>query len=128
MIGRTYNIYKKIAEEFNKKNSYVVIALGANFIVNNFYDKIIDICNKCDLIFSNFQNRNKGLIIFYLFSFLILGLDMTSLFISMKYKKDVKTDNKTSSLFIIFPSFIEWIVTIVILFLYIKTKFNNMVK
>ena len=55
MIGRTYNIYKKIAEEFNKKNSYVVIALGANFIVNNFYDKIIDICNKCDLIFSNFQ-------------------------------------------------------------------------
>ena len=49
---------------------------------------------------------------------------MTSLFISMKYKKDVKTDNKTSSLFIIFPSFIEWIVTIVILFLYIKREQN----
>ena len=55
MIGRSYNIYKKLSNEFNKKNSLVGIALGANFIVSNFYDKIIDICNNCHFIFSNLQ-------------------------------------------------------------------------
>ena len=61
MIGRSYNIYKKLINEFNKKNSLIGIALGANFIISNFYDKIIDICK----IYKKLNHlRKKKMIIF----------------------------------------------------------------
>ena len=56
----------------------------------------------------------------YIFSFLIFAVDMTSLFFSMKYTKDIQAKKKQMPIFIIFPSFVEWIITIIIYFLFKK--------
>ena len=53
MIEQKFNMYKKISEEFNKKKSTVIFALCADFIIKKFYDKIVEIGNNSDIIFSN---------------------------------------------------------------------------
>ena len=53
MIEKKFNIYKKISEEFNKKNSTVIFALCADFIIRKYYDKVIEIANNSHIIFSN---------------------------------------------------------------------------
>ena len=52
---------------------------------------------------------------------------MTSLFFSMKYTKVIKAKKKQMSIFIIFPCFVEWIITIIIYFLF-KIKHNEVEK
>ena len=41
--------------------------------------------NQADILYYNFNKENTKMIILYSFSFLIIGIDLTSLFIAIKH-------------------------------------------
>lgn len=52
-IIEKYDIVKSLAAKFNLANKKVAFTLSATFIIDNFYDKVVEISNSSDLIFCN---------------------------------------------------------------------------
>lgn len=48
-----FDIVQFLVDTFNKENKKVAFTLSATFMVDNFYDKMLEISNKSDLIFCN---------------------------------------------------------------------------
>jgi adenosine kinase len=48
-----YEIVKFLVDEFNKAGKKVAFTLSATFMIDNFYDKMLEISNKSDIIFCN---------------------------------------------------------------------------
>lgn len=48
-----YEIVKFLVEEFNKAGKKVAFTLSATFMIENFYDKMLEISNMSDIIFCN---------------------------------------------------------------------------
>ena len=53
MIGRKFNLFKKLCLDFINNNNLIVFTLSANFIIDNYYNYVIEIGNYSDIIFSN---------------------------------------------------------------------------
>lgn len=90
---------------FKKENYFEQINLKIND----------EISKKTDLIYNDFYERNKKLIIFYFFSFLIIGIDLTLFFFAMKFERDLKIRKNKIEILISIPLMIIWILSIVIL-------------
>jgi sugar/nucleoside kinase (ribokinase family) len=54
-IKEDINILYYLIDLFKAGNKKVALTLSANFIVENYYSEIIDLANKSDLIFCNFE-------------------------------------------------------------------------
>ena len=76
------------------------------------------ILNQTDILYYNFQKDNTKMIILYCFSFLIIGIDLTSLFIAIKQHSIFDQLTKTYNYIIFIPIFIEWIISILFLIYY----------
>ena len=75
------------------------------------------ITNKTDILYNNFSKENRRMVILYIFSFFIIGVDCTSFFIAMdKYK--VFGNSKKQFWIILIPGLIEWIITLLSLIYY----------
>lgn len=48
-----FDIVKFLVNSFNQSNKKVAFTLSATFMIDNFYDKMLEISNKSDLIFCN---------------------------------------------------------------------------
>lgn len=48
-----FNIVQYLVDYFNTNNKQVAFTLSATFMIENFYDKMLEISNKSDLIFCN---------------------------------------------------------------------------
>lgn len=48
-----FEIVKFLVNEFNQANKKVAFTLSATFMIDNFYDKMLEISNKSDIIFCN---------------------------------------------------------------------------
>ena len=77
------------------------------------------ISKKTEILYNNFKKENKILIILYIFSFLIIGIDLTSLLFAItkkKYFDPKKIDEKNWT--VITPFLVEWFITILFLIYY----------
>ena len=77
-----------------------------------------EITKKTDLIYTTFYEKIKGLIIIYIFSFLILGIDLTSFIIALKNHKFLKEKKRNYTIIVCIPGFILWFLTILFLIIY----------
>jgi hypothetical protein len=107
-IQETY-FRKKIFFEFNNKN-----------ILEFFFIKT-------EKIFNKFSHKNKKMINLYIFLFLFIGLDLSTLFLAMKINNDIKNKN---DIIILSPLLCIWICSIVFYIIYIirKKKYKNKIK
>jgi adenosine kinase len=48
-----YEIIQQLYKQFNSLNKEVAFTLSATFMVENFYDRLLDVCNHSQIIFSN---------------------------------------------------------------------------
>ena len=76
------------------------------------------ILNQTDILYYNFNKENTKMIILYSFSFLIIGIDLTSLFIAIKQHSIFDKLKKKYNYIIFIPIFIEWIISILFLIYY----------
>ena len=82
------------------------------------------ILNQTDILYYNFQKDNTKMIILYCFSFLIIGIDLTSLFIAIKQHSIFDKLKKKYNYIIFIPIFIEWIISILFLIYYFNFILN----
>ena len=75
------------------------------------------ITNKTDILYNNFSKENRRMVILYIFSFFIIGVDCTSFFIAMD-KNKVFGNTKKHKWIILIPGLIEWIMTLLSLIYY----------
>lgn len=54
-IRSKYEIVKYVVEQFNKKNKKVAFTLSATFLLESFYERMLEIANKSDFVFCNFE-------------------------------------------------------------------------
>jgi adenosine kinase len=52
-IIEKFNIVQYLVKHFKESNKKIIFTLSATFIVDNFYDKVLEICNEADVIVCN---------------------------------------------------------------------------
>ncbi len=54
-VPERFDIVSFLVDYFNKHNKKVVFTLGAVFLMENYYERMLDISNKSDIIFCNIE-------------------------------------------------------------------------
>ena len=88
---------------------------------------------KTDKIYTDFYETNKKIVIIYFFSFLIIALDLFTLFIALSINEVFKISSNGHAWYLFSPFMFEWAVSIVLLIVYrcrvkdVKRKVMNIV-